>query len=89
MTTIIIHGKSGGKFKSSDGNVISTYKVSAAVPTDQLDGDWEVLGYKCVELKVSKEVYYSLPGNSEAYEGGLLAEADFDYKGRVISLKTA
>lgn len=89
MSMIIVHGKSGGKFTAPDGNTVNVYKVSAAVPTEQLTGDWQVVGDSCLQLKVSAEVFNSLPSNYEAYDGGFPCEAEFDYKGRVISLKTA
>ena len=89
MAVIIVHGKSGGKFTAPDGNKVNVYKVSAAVPTDQLKGDWQVVGDSCVQLKVSREVFEALPGEYEAYDGGILCEAEFDFKGRVVSLKTA
>lgn len=89
MSMIIVHGKSGGKFTASDGNDVTLYKVSAAVPTEQRSGDWVVCGDSCVELKVSKDVFNSLPSTLEAYDGGILCEVEFDFKGRVISLITA
>lgn len=89
MSMIIVHGKSGGKFVTPEGNTICLYKIFAAVPTEQRDGDWEVVGDSCLELKVSKDVFKSLPSTYESYDGGILCDVEFDYKGRVISMKTS